>query len=163
MTSTGEEDPIFGTPPDPVPGPNDPPPPAPPAYVPPTNPDGTPKEPRDYTALEQEQWAEHQEDLPPPPTYSVPTAVALSATTISAEAVVGDAVGTLSVTNDATGNTPETYVYSLDDNGSGAFALNGDTIEVAAALAAGDVNIVVTATGALSTQTVTTTIPITVA
>jgi hypothetical protein len=156
-----DEGPVYGTPPEAVPGPDDPPPPPPPPYVPPTNPDGTPKDPRDYTALEQEQWAENQET--PPPSYSVPTAVALSATTVSLEAIVGDVVGTLSTATDGTGNTPETYTYTLDDNGSGAFALNGNAIEVAAALVEGDVNIVVTATGALSAQTVTTTITITVA
>lgn len=75
------------------------------------------------------------------PVNNAPTAIDLSPATIADDAVVGDVVGALTATDEDDGDT---FTYTLNDDASGAFALDGSNITVAKALTAGDAAINVT-------------------
>lgn len=66
--------------------------------------------------------------------------IRLSSATIAEDASVGDLVGTLSVSNGA-----GTYTFTLTDDAGGLFAIDGDDLEVAAALSDGSYSITVEA------------------
>ena len=65
--------------------------------------------------------------------------------TIAEDATVGDLVGTFSIGGNASGNWLDPITYTLTDDAGGKYAIDGDDLEVAAALSDGTDSITVEA------------------
>jgi hypothetical protein len=106
------------------------------------------KKPRDYSKMKASLVGAKYQD---------PTAVTLSATTISHLAAVNAVLGNLGTTLTGAGGAPSGYTYAMVANPSGYFKVVAAAVQVAAALpVSGTIAISISSTTAPAGETVTT-------